>query len=366
MQIDFHNAVTYVVARLAGFSHDKAHIVAYSAQYVDDATNDGYVTFDTGAMYARIASAHKMLDYTNFDALANHHAWIPFHFLPGNNGLPSDQGGDLDFIQKIVCRPNSHIAQDMVRECIHRKDDKNALHRLGITMHVYADTWAHQGFVGTVHEINKTTQLKSMSTAISTNAMIAKVKDYFSNLIDHTTGSLVASALPLGHGTVLSYPDQPYLKWKYTNSNGEEIIRDNPNDFLEAADRMCIAMRSFIAGDVSLSQSGLDSIDKSTIKNLILKIDDNDGDVRHTKWVKAIKDGDFSFGKSDLAYIAKGEKSWKYLALGTKESTDSPGETFAYDASFLDSDWKRFHDALQMHQLYVVQNLLPRYGICAA
>ncbi len=84
MHIDFHHAVTYVCARLAGFTHAKANIVAYSAQYVDDATNSGTIRFDNGAMYTRISSAHKMVDYRNSKALKNHRVWIPFHFLPGN------------------------------------------------------------------------------------------------------------------------------------------------------------------------------------------------------------------------------------------------------------------------------------------
>jgi len=37
MQIDFHHAVTYVVARCAGFPHDDAAVIAYAAQDVDDA-----------------------------------------------------------------------------------------------------------------------------------------------------------------------------------------------------------------------------------------------------------------------------------------------------------------------------------------
>jgi hypothetical protein len=37
MQIDFHDAVTYVIVRLAGFDHDAADIISYAAQYVDDA-----------------------------------------------------------------------------------------------------------------------------------------------------------------------------------------------------------------------------------------------------------------------------------------------------------------------------------------
>jgi len=52
MQIDFHHAVTYVVARLAGFGHREAEVVAYCAQYVDDARNTGEIIFDSGAMYS--------------------------------------------------------------------------------------------------------------------------------------------------------------------------------------------------------------------------------------------------------------------------------------------------------------------------
>ena len=86
MQIDFHHTATYVTARSAGFGHRKADTVAYAAQYVDDAINSGTLRFHNGAMYTRISSAHKMLDYRNFEKLANHHVWIPFHFLPGNGG----------------------------------------------------------------------------------------------------------------------------------------------------------------------------------------------------------------------------------------------------------------------------------------
>lgn len=51
MQIDFHHAVTYVCCRLAGMADAPAQIVAHAAQYVDDATNDGPLNFETGARY---------------------------------------------------------------------------------------------------------------------------------------------------------------------------------------------------------------------------------------------------------------------------------------------------------------------------
>ena len=46
MRIDFHHAATYVAARLAGFAHPEADIVAHAAQHVDDATSSGLILFD--------------------------------------------------------------------------------------------------------------------------------------------------------------------------------------------------------------------------------------------------------------------------------------------------------------------------------
>ncbi len=77
--------------------------------------------------------------------MAIHLAWVPFHFLPANCLLPEGDGEEEDFILRITCRPNSNIAKDMVSECIRLSKAPQALYRLGITMHVYADTWAHQG-----------------------------------------------------------------------------------------------------------------------------------------------------------------------------------------------------------------------------
>ena len=146
MQIDFHHATTYVLARLAGFSHDEADVVAHASQYVDDATEDGALAFDNGASYTRTSSAHRMLDYRNFEALADALVWVPFHFLPGNGGLPAGRDPEGPFIRKLVCSPNSPIAQDMVAAAIASARRPWGLHRLGIAMHVYADTWRTRAF----------------------------------------------------------------------------------------------------------------------------------------------------------------------------------------------------------------------------
>lgn len=354
MQIDFHHATTYVVARDAGFNHKDADTIAYAAQYVDDATSSGAVYFNNGAAFNRISSAHKMLDIRNTEELANHYVWMPFHFLPGNGGKDAGQNPNGSFIDKIVCTPNSPIAQEMVRDAILEKDRAYGLHRLGITMHVYADTWAHQGFAGVLHEINE------VEDAVETDNCGVFKKGLASVLRD-----MVDDAIPpLGHGRAQTFPDMPFLKWEYKNGRGNTIPRDNTTDFLTAADHMCIAMKRYIAGNPYAEVTCLSDGTREQIKNMFATTLFEDGEERHQKWLDAIRNGVFTVcGKIDIDdYFARGSDSWKADALGT--SHDLP--VHQYKTDFLTKSWKLFHDAIQAHRFNVVYNILPKYGICAA
>lgn len=350
MQIDFHHGVTYVLARIAGFSAAEANVVAYCSQYVDDAVETGTISFLNGAMYARISSAHKMLDYRNFQALADHLVWVPFHFLPGNGGLPAGEQPDGPFVRKLVCVPNSPPARDLVRSVIAGRDRRYALHRLGITMHVYADTWAHQGFCGFADEINHATDIRGPDGQPDTH-LADRLKNYFLN-----------KALPLGHGTVLSNPDKPYHVWSYTNGHGERISRNNPDDFLDAAEHMVRAMQCFRAGNADFDAPGIPSVDYNVIQRMLREIRDEEPDARHRVWLYQVGQGTFSFGAEQVTYAGEGPGSWKEQALAKGPS----GGGFEFRPDFLHADWKLFHDALQAHRFDVIHNILPEYGICAA
>ncbi len=358
MQIDGHYALTYIAARVAGFSATKATIIAHSAQYVDDAADSGVVAFKNGAMYRRISSAHKAFDYRNSDELANHCVWIPFHFLPGNGGKPAGADPEGQFINKLICTPNSYVARDMVGACIKDQDKPCGLHRLGISMHVYADTWSHQGFAGVKHRVNKVDDLTSNDGTIDKN-FFNRIANYF-----------VSEAFPLGHGAALSHPDLPSLVWEYNNGLGQHIKRNNPDDFLQATDYMCRAMQCYRTSDFMMhleDKPGLGEDDSDVIYELLTSIEGGSGEERLDKWAQEIAKGRFSFGAETIPeYIAKGHGSWKHKAIGQDKTADSGREVFTYKRSFLKSDWKLFHDALQAHRFDVLHYILPKYGICAA
>lgn len=353
MQIDFHHAVTYVTARCAGFTHPEANTIAYAAQYVDDSTASGPIWFDNKAMYLRCSSAHGSLDLRNLKNEENHLVWLPFHFLPGNGGLPAKQNPEGSFIKKIICYPNSPVAEEMIEAATADQEKPYALHRLGITMHVYADTWAHQGFAGVLHTVNEVEDLRETDDSGVFKGGLPK---FISGFLDDTIP-------PLGHGRALIFPDMPFLSWEYTNGHGERIKRNNTDLFVLAAEAMCLAMQQYRRqGNPTVPTTGLPAADISTLRNLFLSFKDKDGNARHKKWLGAIAAGAFSFGSASLSYAADGKNSWKAAALGT--SQDMP--VYSYSPGFLGSDWKLFHDALQQHRLTVSHEILPRYGICAA
>lgn len=371
MQIDFHHAVTYVCARLAGFSESEANIIAHSAQYVDDATAQGEVWFENGMIFPRTASAHKMFDYKNADALGNHRVWLPFHFLPGNNQEPS---GELipaydseEFMRRCICRPNSPPANDLMRAVVERQDRPYALHRLGIASHVYMDTWAHQGFVGFQHQVNVASDIQA-DDSHHERSFVQRFSDYWKHDWSRTQSDFVGAALPLGHGSVLSYPDRPYLNWSYTNGFGDRVERNNPRDFTEAVRNTFQHFRRYrdypVQGDTVFGTIYPVPDEFDALFRHIEAINDEDGEARHDRWLALIENGEFGF-REKLSYVDKGSGSWKAVALGTLEDVAHMSEIdrLPYPASFLSSDWKLFHDGLQAHRFFVLHELLPKYGL---
>jgi hypothetical protein len=353
VHIDLHLSGTYVVARLAGFSHNEASTIAQAAQLVDDSNNKGTITFDNGKTYEGIASAH-----TNFDVVHNskniedYKVWVPFHFLPGNNGAPAAEAQTVPLHQRLVCTPDSPITEDMWRECQAAKADPNALHRLGITAHVYCDTFAHQMFVGFRHHVNHVAHIEHTFPADS--GLMERFK------------SLVADELDLGHGGALTDPDLPYLEWRYINGYGQDRTISNPEVYMAAVQRLFSQFIYYLGRDKNTS---IDASDLAMIERLIRSNRDEDPIPRNQVWLGAIRDGSFSFGElsdeefQNLNYAPFGAGSWRYAALGTTEERDKAGHVVHYDDAFENSDWKKFHDGLRDHQIAILDGILHEYQL---
>lgn len=350
MQTDFHHAVTYIVSRLAGFTHPDASKIAYAAQYVDDATSSGLIYFQNRAMYQRISSAHKTIDPVNLKNSENHITWLPFHFLPANGGKEAGQDPDGTFIHKIVCWPDSPVARDMLISAFQERNSARALHRLGIAMHVFADTFSHQGFAGVLHEINDVDDIEEeIPSGLFKKTWLGRIKEWLCERVP-----------PTGHGQANVLPDLPFHKWSYKSSNNRHIVRDNPAIFMQAVLRMYEVLWEYLNPQGGKAPA-MKEEDRLLIEHNTTSFRDLDEFKRHSKWLACISEGKFSFGAASVSYAARGPESWKEQALGCSEDLYD----YPYTPSFLHSDWKLFHDSLQAHRITMLHDILPRYGICA-
>ncbi|MDD5299332.1 MAG: hypothetical protein PHD65_02440 [Gallionella sp.] len=359
MQIDFHHAVTYVVARMAGFTHANANIVAYSAQYVDDSITDGFIEFGNGMRYRRFATAHPTKDIQNVtNNNENAQSWQPFHFLPGNAGQAADADTTgISYEDRLICLPDSPVAKAMMASVIATRNAPWGLHRLGLASHVFADTFAHQEFVGLNHSLND-------------------VNDDIQTFSGEPLKRLPLP--PVGHAKVDTYPDRPYLAWTYTKGNGKSVKRDNTEIFTTAATRMFEEFKRFQAGEATAVVPQIPEPDQKALAEMFSSLVTDKEKDRHDKWLEAIEAGHFSFGKAPLKYDGSGTDSWKSCALGQsyieglanriKEAThDEVGISVNIKADnagvFLESDYKRFHDAVRMHRHQMLTEVFPSFGL---
>lgn len=170
----------------------------------------------------------------------------------------------------------------------------------------------------------------------------------------------------IGHANALSYPDRPYLRWSYINGAGKHVVRDNAQEFLEAANELCRWVGRYLHRDADAETPGLPPLIANRIHGLFTSLVDGKPERRHQRWLAALAEDAFGIGSVHLSYQPKGFGSWKHLALGTTAAKDPKSARFKYRPGFLRSNYKLFHDAAKVHRLSVVDDILPNYEICVA
>ena len=193
MQIDFHFYSIYALARAAGFMPDNAFTIAYSSQHTDDAKYEHALNFENGGRFQQVLTAHKFLDAKALNKKTCYRIWVPFHFLPGNLGV--------EFYGRMVARSGSTIAQSLIDALLNSNPRPYILHRLGIFLHCFADSWSHQNFLGLIREnFNDVKRLNVKELTKPTfKSLLAKLKE---NILEY-------AAPKLGHAQAGSRPRHP-------------------------------------------------------------------------------------------------------------------------------------------------------------
>lgn len=363
MQEDMHYYGTYAMARAAGLKVDDAKVVAYAAQYVDDATANDSEVHQDGGMFETTASAHTNKDVIR-NAAADHteqrHVWVPFHFFPGNEGETLSE--------KLTCVKDSELAQEMVKNHIrHAISVKNeyGLALMGVMAHVYADTFAHYGFSG-VSSRNNEVDGESFELIVKDPEVKAYIMGKMSSFFTKYAPSFIiknyrniasagANALTgaLGHGGVGTYPDRPFLKWRFNFGNHTDSgWRDNPATFMEACEKLHAAFCEYAeSSGISNNPVSFDSI-RSKVDD-ILRVEANK-EGRTEAWVNAINANTlFETEPAEALHFSKQE--W--------EQQKNDFEHLEHSHDMRDKDVYKFHQAAIYHRDYTLKNLLPKHGL---
>ncbi len=260
MQKDFHYYATYCAAFLAGFSHEECMDICYSAQFTDWCSYTLLTKLGAPRSAATTQLQLEMMDApTNIISLQNiTRIWSSFHFLPGDL-YATKKGCSKRYLAKyrLICNPNSELVVKTVEQA---KDV--SLQAIGISMHVLADTWAHRYFAGTPSLVINNTDSYFFEILPEGDSVIERritfkhnpsiednleKSEYVSSLYQNNENSI----MNLGHGRAGHLPDYSFIKYKYLPAWGDydEIIKDNPSDYIHAFTQMIRAMK-YLHGDV--------------------------------------------------------------------------------------------------------------------
>lgn len=138
-------------------------------------------------------------------------------------------------------------------------------------MHVLADTWAHSYFVGTPSAVMNnvsddfyeiiTVDGKETERKVGFRHKVSGGDDlengkYTSSILQYNEHSVMT----LGHGRVGHLPDYSFMKYRYIPSWGdyEQIVKDNPSDYMHAFAQMIYAMKAIRAGETEFSKERYD------------------------------------------------------------------------------------------------------------
>ncbi len=193
MNREFHYYAVHFLASRAGYAEDEARTIATSSQYVDDAIVAREIDPGRDAYRTTVTQ-----NYLFWDRDTSTSVYLPFHFIPGEKARAAAERRD-GMANPFVVTADSPNARSLLEDALRSAD----LFRIGIALHAYADTWAHQHFTGRLEDANA-----------------------------FDPASLLPAA---GHLQALRAPDQAVGRWRDDRLRDELAEVDNRERFLAAA-----------------------------------------------------------------------------------------------------------------------------------
>ena len=272
MQEDFHYYATYCASYLAGYSHDECMDICYSAQFVDWCTRTQLKKVGGPSSAATTQLQLELMDArTDPPGLQDiTRIWSSFHFLPRDLYAEPPRKTSKRYKSKyrLICGPNGDLLVDTVELA-----KGSSLQAVGIAMHVLADTWAHAYFAGTPSMVINNTSYEFYEILPENGSFVERhisFKHSASAPDDPETGQYTATLyqtnentiMNLGHGRAGHLPDYSFMRYRYMPAwgNYDEVIKDNPADYMRAFTQMVYALR-YLRGDIDTFEKATYDVD---------------------------------------------------------------------------------------------------------
>jgi hypothetical protein len=307
-QIDVHHGGTLLAALSAGIEPESARKIAVSAQFVDDNV-PGAVSI-RGMSTEPIVTAHSWMDYADWTAMADEAGlWKRFHFFPADGTL--------------VTRPDSEPLNELIARTVPEADE----FRLGILLHVVADSHFHQGFSGVQSELNAA---RDMDLESGDHGFFARIEEFFSEMEQDAGGLIIGEAMPLGHACLLSWADLPHAKFFYTDGNDRTVYRDNKKLTLRAVQKMASVCRDWRGAN---ADDDVAEILPKAVNGLIgdprdPRTSSKDRSDRHCAWLDTIHDMFQDFAPDYVPWSEDTPDEWLSFRAAARAHRDLCSDIF--------------------------------------
>ena len=165
----------------------------------------------------------------------------------------------------------------------------------------------------------------------------------------------------LGHGSVATYPDRPWLVWRFDYERPDAVagmrsLHDNPDTYLKGCRALHDVFRQFARRHPDLRENGGHDFNDiaGSVRAALLTQADKAG--RIAVWQDAARSGAL-FGTA-------GETITDYDGDAWKHQWDSLDDSESYNAAMDLPAWG-FYQAAALHRTYVLRDLLPKHGLIA-
>lgn len=274
MDIAFHYFAIKTLAVMAGFTDDEAQIIAVNSQLVDDfdytaywhctnvpdyiKNNPNYDLCVFGGLFNPVQTGFLCdgwLGRTDYLYLALYRGQrftcAPFHFIYQE----SEQVVQKEYRVVSVLDNNDAVISDMLMEArdqfcgttVGTREWRKALMKIGMLLHIFADTVAHQMFSGFNANVNLV-DLKNVKNNIDNSDETEKYQSTTIKFLQQLKEWAPGVTMAIGHMMLEHIPDLTHLTFtfQYKDENNEDqyYTRDNTAEFVDISRRILDYLRS--------------------------------------------------------------------------------------------------------------------------